>query len=154
MIKRKSETQIRPTVTPHLGVDEAETGIQAKSSDPDCDYCHGSGEVSVHLSAEDHLQIREVRRRQDEAKAQGEDDEESLLCKICWGYADFGLSTECEHLYCTDCIRGTLEAILQTGQFPAICPQCRAENDLSAASGARLLGRISPLVLAFLQQRG
>jgi hypothetical protein len=69
----------------------------------------------------------------------------------CYSDSAFHLSTECSHFYCSECIVGTLEAIIETGQFPAWCPQCRVDG---TSSGDNAVGRITPEACAFLQQQG
>ena len=67
------------------------------------------------------------------------------------GDASFGVSTECSHRYCEECIRGTLQAMMDTAQFPAFCPQCRMD---ATDDGTELsTGRILPDALSFLAQR-
>jgi len=63
------------------------------------------------------------------------------------------MSTECKHFYCTDCIKHSLEAMINTGQFPAYCPQCRAES-VKGTTAEPIHGRIEGRALSFLQQRG
>ena len=64
------------------------------------------------------------------------------------------MSVECgNHYYCGDCLRGSLEAILNTGQFPAFCPQCRVDSG-SNSSKPVSFGKIDEESLSFLQQRG
>ncbi len=67
-------------------------------------------------------------------------------CLVCYDDSDFALSTECSHSYCAECIVGSLEGIIETGQFPAWCPQCRADGDLTK-------GRVSAEAIAFLAER-
>ena len=119
--------------------------------DPGCVLCRGSQNVSKYLTEADQKAVVSAYDAQKAARASGEDSDESMLCKICWGPGDFGLSLECSHLYCARCIRGSLGAILDTGQFPAVCPQCRAEHD---HEGLPTKGYITTPVLGFLQQRG
>ena len=62
------------------------------------------------------------------------------------------MSVECgNHYYCGDCLRGSLEAILNTGQFPAFCPQCRVDSG-SNSSKPVSFGKIDEESLSFLQQ--
>jgi len=63
------------------------------------------------------------------------------------------MSTECKHFYCKECIKQSLEAILNSGQFPAYCPQCRAES-VKGTTAEPIHGRIEGRALSFLQQRG
>lgn len=69
-------------------------------------------------------------------------------CMVCYAeVATYGISLDCKHLFCKDCLRMSMEAIMEMGQFPASCPMCRAE-------GKPEQGRISGPALSFLQQRG
>jgi len=70
-------------------------------------------------------------------------------CPICYTEAAYGISDTCEHFFCDTCIEGSLKAILETAQFPALCPMCRAENG-GKDDGK---GRIEEENLTFLQQR-
>ena len=61
---------------------------------------------------------------------------EEILCLVCGCEpAAYGISTECEHLFCSDCLAGSLKAILDAAQFPACCPVCRASNGGKAVEG-------------------
>lgn len=66
-------------------------------------------------------------------------------CQICYCDSEFGFSTECKHFYCRECIQGSVKAILETGQFPAYCPACRAESGKDVKHG-----RIDEGALSFL----
>mmetsp|Transcript_2507 Transcript_2507/g.3614 ORF Transcript_2507/g.3614 Transcript_2507/m.3614 type:complete len:1241 (+) Transcript_2507:138-3860(+) len=71
-------------------------------------------------------------------------------CCICYGDSKYGMSTECSHFYCNDCIQRSLDSILDRGQFPAYCPMCRAES-----VGKRVpdKGLITGKALTFLARR-
>jgi hypothetical protein len=44
-------------------------------------------------------------------------------CCVCYDEGEYSLSTGCgNHFMCAGCIRGTLEATMEAGQFPAACP--------------------------------
>ena len=48
------------------------------------------------------------------------------VCPIC--YSDppqYGISTECTHFYCSDCVHGHLTSVLNNGKFPGYCPLCQ-----------------------------
>jgi hypothetical protein len=64
-----------------------------------CFVCQGKGSVSALVKS---LKAPE-----------GEDDHP---CEVCYGDSKFGMSTDCLHFYCEDCIRRSLEAIMDTGQ--------------------------------------
>eukprot|EP00494_Astrolonche_serrata_P002373 UN02379 len=50
-------------------------------------------------------------------------------CLICYSEPGaVGMTTKCEHYFCNDCVKRSLDSIIETGQFPAVCPMCRAEN--------------------------
>ena len=72
-------------------------------------------------------------------------------CEICYNDSKYGVSTECLHFYCEDCIRGSLEAILDQGQFPAYCPACRMESEGIHDETAK--GKIQGPALTFLQSK-
>ena len=71
--------------------------------------------------------------------------EECTIC--CAEEARYALSTNCggNHFYCADCVRRTLVAALEAGQFPALCPGCRADGDT---------GMIDESALGWLASRG
>mmetsp|Transcript_4212 Transcript_4212/g.6709 ORF Transcript_4212/g.6709 Transcript_4212/m.6709 type:complete len:412 (+) Transcript_4212:328-1563(+) len=76
-------------------------------------------------------------------------DEEKFPCQICFGESHYGVSVECNHYYCKECISHSLQAICDVSQFPAYCPACRAE-----ANGKKPEhGRIGNQALSFLRQR-
>jgi len=92
-----------------------------------CPDCKGTGEVETKMG-------NVVMFVDDCEKCEGEGFwaefvEEEELCGIC--YSDppkWGISPQCDHFFCADCVGGTLNAICETNQFPAFCPICRAEN--------------------------
>ena len=46
---------------------------------------------------------------------------ERFQCSVCFGDGEFCISQSCgEHFYCATCVRLSLEAILDTGQYPAM----------------------------------
>jgi hypothetical protein len=87
----------------------------------------------------------------DDALGALDDDDDAYECPVCYEPSKYGLSAECMHFYCGDCIRRTLETILEMGQFPAYCPQCRAE---SGGLPEPEKGRIEGPALSFLRGRG
>lgn len=98
-----------------------------------CFMCRGTGKTSEWVTA---YEIPNARR--------------APPCGICYDKAQYGISSECMHFFCGECIRASLEAILEQGQFPAYCPFCRAE-----AKGPEVkVGRIEGPALSFLEQRG
>ena len=100
-----------------------------------CWVCRGSGQVSSEL-----------------AKIDSHDAATDQPCLVCYDNSHYHLSTSCDHAYCADCIKGTLDAVVESAQFPAWCPQCRAD---AIDSGEELTtGRIPPEALSFLEQRG
>ena len=80
------------------------------------------------------------------------DEPDEFPCEVCYDDSKYGVSTECLHFYCEDCIRGSLEAIIDTGQFPAYCPACRVESDGVHDEPGK--GRIEGPALTFLQSKG
>ena len=80
-------------------------------------------------------------------------EQDEFPCEICYDTSKFGVSTECLHFYCEGCIQGSLQAMLDTGQFPAYCPACRVDSKDQGHSEPTK-GRIEGPALTFLQQRG
>ena len=74
------------------------------------------------------------------------------ICLIMAVCTQYGLSTECTHWFCSECLRMSLETILEEGKFPAFCPSCYSEaleqNQKPAA------GRIEDSTLTFLERSG
>jgi len=90
-----------------------------------------------------------------QAKAAVQPPEDHVFdCCICMGDGAFCLSTKCHgserHFFCADCIVGTLQATVETSQFPAHCPSCRAE----CQDPAKLDAPVNDEVLSFLELRG
>lgn len=90
------------------------------------------------------------------ASAAGEEevdsDDEENLCQMCLAdLAAFGISTECTHFYCADCIAAHLTMLLREGTAPAFCPGCveAAPPDQTPAAG-----RIEGKALSFLERHG
>jgi len=107
-----------------------------KSEEENCYMCRGTGETSQWL--------------QSYALPADVDDHP---CCICFCDSKFGMSTDCKHFYCEECIKHSLNAMLNTGQFPAYCPQCRAES-VKGTKAEPSHGRIEGRALSFLEQRG
>lgn len=107
-----------------------------------CWVCRGSGKTSCWLEP-----IPDAERFDGLNPYEGGDLPDCLVCYC--DTASYGVSTECQHVFCDECIRGSLEAILDVGQFPAFCPMCRAEQGPGLE-----VGRINGAALSFLQQRG
>lgn len=109
-----------------------------------CRVCNGSGKVS-------HLLTPAQARA---AAAEPPEDEDAFACCICMGDGAFCLSARCQgaerHYFCADCIQGTLKAVVDTSQFPAHCPSCRAD----CQDGRKLDAPIDDAVLSFLEVRG
>jgi len=111
-------------------------GMICLGEEENCYMCKGSGETSQWL--------------QSYAAPADVDDHP---CGICFCDSKWGMSTDCQHFYCEECIKHSLEAMLNTGQFPAYCPQCRAES-VKGTTAEPVHGRIEGRALSFLQQRG
>jgi hypothetical protein len=84
----------------------------------------------------------------------------TTLHQVCYGPSQFGLSTECTHFYCGECITGSLEAIMDKGEFPAYCPMCKATavtSDTKTQGGKKEItiqaGVIDKHALSFLAHR-
>lgn len=111
-----------------------------------CAPCNGSGKVSALLS-----------KSQAKAAAQPPEDPDAYACQVCYGDGEYCISRHCtaRHFFCSDCIRGTLTAIVEMGQFPAHCPSCRAEEPNGhLASTTITRGKVDAETLSFLQLRG
>lgn len=119
------------------------TNESAGSEDSLCVVCHGSGETSSFLTAEQAVAAgcRSVLA-----------GDERFLCGVCFGDGEFCVSTTCRHFYCRDCIVGTLSATVELGQFPMMCPMCKASP--SPATQEPTVGLIDEPALAFLLARG
>lgn len=105
-----------------------------------CWVCQGEGVTSKWLEPfDDASKFNDVKAR-----------DEKPECPVCFTEATYSVSTSCEHLFCDTCIQFSLQAMLDVGQLPAFCPQCRAE------SGGRepACGRIDDEALAYLQWAG
>ncbi|GAB5356323.1 hypothetical protein AAMO2058_000281000 [Amorphochlora amoebiformis] len=99
-----------------------------------CQTCDGTGKFNKFL---------------DTYKVTSDD---GLQCTICYADSEYGVSAECMHFFCSDCIKMSLEAILDQGQFPAYCPACRAETPPGVPNPVQ--GKICGKALTFLQRRG
>lgn len=107
-----------------------------------CWVCRGSGRTSQWLEPIDGAE---------QYDGLGPDEGDLPDCLVCYAdVASYGISTSCEHRFCLECIRMSLEAIMDVGQFPAFCPMCRAESMGRDMEN----GRIDGPSLTFLQQRG
>jgi len=101
--------------------------------DNGCWICAGTGKTSKWLTS-----------------YKAANDTDDLPCMVCYDRGEWGVSTECSHFFCSECIKGSLEAILDSAQFPAYCPMCRAE----AGGKPPNAGRIEDEALTFLERRG
>lgn len=107
-----------------------------------CWICNGTGSSNA--------MIGEFDLGEGEAKGAELDDDD--LCPIC--YTDppkYGISTECQHFYCEECIRDHLEEALRTGTTPCYCPCCQED---APSSGPPAAGRIEGKALSFLEKKG
>jgi len=116
-----------------VGLALEEKPVEARMEE-NCYMCKGTGETSRWL----------------QSYTAPSDDHP---CWICFSASKYGMSTECKHFYCVECIKHSLEAILNSGQFPAYCPQCRAES-VKGTTAEPAHGRIEGRALSFLEQRG
>ena len=73
-------------------------------------------------------------------------------CLICWALPQkYGISTECTHFFCEECIQYHLKTVMNSGKFPGYCPVCEA----SAPKGeVPRYGKISGKALSFLEKHG
>lgn len=75
---------------------------------------------------------------------------------LCGSRATNRLSPTCQHYFCKLCIRDTFAMIVESGQFPALCPGCRAANTQTAYGRAGLkgqAGKVTKGILADLVQK-
>jgi len=113
-----------------------------------CPDCNGTGEIESKMGGV-VLFCDECERCEGEG-VWAEFIDGGDPCSIC--YSDpqkWGISVNCDHFFCQDCIKGTLNAICETNQFPAFCPICRAENGGKQPNK----GEITSLALKFLVSR-
>jgi|MDSY01.1.fsa_nt_gb hypothetical protein len=111
---------------------------QIQGAESPCWLCNGSGSTNQWLSG------FQVPPRTTNSSSE-------IRCLVCYDEdGEYGLSTECNHFYCKSCIKGSLDMIVNAGQFPAFCPQCRAD----APGGKPVTGRIQRPALTFLEHRG
>ena len=82
-----------------------------------CMPCGGSGKTSALLTKAQAL-----------AAAAPPADPDAFDCQVCFGDGEYCISSNCadRHFYCGDCIRGTLTAIIEMGQFPGAGPKTPA----------------------------
>lgn len=119
----------------------APPGLDAQAKAP-CGVCSGTGQMSRWLIPEDIAAAAKIRES---------GNREAYTCMVCYGNGQYALSAQCgKHFFCADCIQGSLEAILSSGQFPAHCPMCRAE---AMGDVDKMQGRIGDQELSFLQHR-
>eukprot|EP00929_Paragymnodinium_shiwhaense_P065781 TRINITY_DN32954_c0_g1_i3.p1 TRINITY_DN32954_c0_g1~~TRINITY_DN32954_c0_g1_i3.p1 ORF type:complete len:341 (-),score=28.04 TRINITY_DN32954_c0_g1_i3:423-1346(-) len=106
-----------------------------------CWVCRGSGQTSKWLQP-----IADAAKYDDVAPEALEWPD----CPVCFSEATFGIASNCNHYYCETCIEGSLKGIQESGQFPMVCPMCRAE----AGGKDPGHGPIEDACGTFLQQRG
>ncbi len=133
-----------------------------------CWVCYGSGVTSRWFNKEvagvagsPTLSVKrrisnQLMTETDESAVKQTVDEHMPECLICYCEpGTYGLSAECDHMFCEDCASHSLQAILESGQFPACCPMCRAEGKVPKAGEiSEPCGRITRPALTFLAERG
>jgi hypothetical protein len=153
-----------PAATPAMGrlsLDNPEGSKQGDGERIKCWVCFGTGVISRWFSEEvaniAGSPSMSMKRRISANDCEGSSlDEHMPECPIC--YCDpgiYGLSVQCDHLFCKDCAASSLQAMLESGQFPANCPMCRAEGKIPDPEGhdTEPCGRITRPVLTFLCER-
>jgi hypothetical protein len=86
---------------------EQADGEFARTADPPCWVCRGSGKTSKWLAP----------AAVNSALVGCIDPSSSYDCCVCYDEGQFGLAVDCgRHFYCTDCIVATLNAVLEAGQ--------------------------------------
>jgi hypothetical protein len=120
--------------------EEKELSIHDKTTKEPCWICKGSGRTSSWVE-NNGLGIED----------QIADPGSEKMCLICYSEpGKYGMSIDCEHLYCEECIHESLKAMLNLGQFPPYCTMCRADGHGKQPT----TGKITRPVLTFLQERG
>ena len=77
------------------------------------------------------------------------EEEDGEVCPVCWcDPPKYGISTDCTHFFCEQCIQGHLRNVLNTGKFPGYCPICQSE---APEGQVPLFGRITGKAMTFLQ---
>ena len=120
-----------------------------------CLHCNGTGRIrrngdqKVSGMACLYCDAGAIEVKRDRSFVPTEADQD--LCQICYtNPSQYGVSTECTHFYCKECLQHLLKAMLEQGQFPAYCPMCRADVK---GGGEPEAGRIEGPALSFLAQR-
>lgn len=121
----------------------SETNMLPDCEDRNCWVCSGTGAMSRWL--DEDVVMRAHGKRES-------GDFSDYDCCVCYGEGQYALSAQCRnHFFCSDCIMGSLEAMLDSGQFPPFCPMCRAEAPHHSELKSGLVGDPE---LSFLQLRG
>lgn len=77
-------------------------------------------------------------------------DEQKIECGICYGeQGTVGFSPDCDHYYCKSCAGQCIDRILEIGDFPAVCPGCKASKSMSSDKNFSA-GAVTTGVVAFL----
>ena len=136
------------------GANEINTNKMAWSEDSldRCWVCRGTGKSSSLLGS---MQLAErVGEGDGERKAEGKgnDEDDEDVCSICWtDPPKYGISTQCTHFFCGDCVHTHLNTELNKGAFPAYCPMCRSD---APAGKEPAYGRIDGKAMTFLERKG
>ena len=81
-----------------------------------CWVCVGKAETKSWLTG------FEVIKREQEKERANVEEEEYPPCLVCYDDGKYGVSTECMHFYCEECIKFSLEAMLdletKSGEIP------------------------------------
>eukprot|EP00948_MAST-09A_sp_MAST-9A-sp1_P000748 g748.t1 len=108
-----------------------------------CWVCMGSGKANAMLGSLDFA----TSKRMDDFDDEDDDD----LCEICYCETKkYGISDECTHFFCEECIQRTLSTALKMGHFPCYCPICKT---LAPKGKMPSHGYIGGKALSFLQKR-
>jgi hypothetical protein len=145
-LKRRRQLLEKMTPGGGIGARIVPLSSEVKQHAHRCPVCRGTGKTSCWLTPRQSEACLKAHHRRA--------DDSSFDCLVCYGDGEFCLSAACgRHFYCADCIRGSLEAMTNTGQFPPRCPACRAENR-STPERPLNAGLIDNMSVSFLQQRG
>lgn len=120
-----------------------------------CWVCAGTGRTTKMLGSLDYEAAkRSASGGAGESKGAdaAADDDDDDLCAICFDAPPkYGISTDCAHFLCADCISDHLKEVLRTGKTPAFCPCCEGEAPPGVTPEG---GRITGKAIAFLYRHG
>ena len=114
-----------------------------------CVFCQGAGHTSKWVTEDIIRQLPTLDTLEKIKKFQEKEVTQPDCCVCFCEPAKYGMSIQCEHLFCSGCIENSLKAMLESGQFPAYCVMCRAED----RNGKPKRGLVTRPALTFLEER-